>query len=90
MRFFKRTKEIETLKEVRKLSEHAAQFTVVTGRRRIGKTSLIWNAYENEKFLYFFVARKAETDLCESYQLEIEQKLEIPMLGKVEKFTDIF
>ena len=90
MRFFNRTKEIETLKEVRKQSEHAAQFTVVTGRRRIGKTSLIWKAYEKEKCLYFFVARKAEAELCESYQIEIEQKLGIPMLGRVENFTVIY
>ena len=90
LRLFNITKEIETLKEVRKLSEHAAQFTVVTGRRRIGKTSLIWKAYEYEKCLYFFVARKAEAELCESYQIEIEQKLGIPMLGRVENFTEIF
>ena len=90
MRFFDRTQEIETLHEVRRLSEQTAQFTVVTGRRRIGKTSLIWKAYEGEKCLYFFVARKAEKDLCESFQAEIELKLGLPMLGKVEKFTDIF
>ena len=90
MRFFNRTKKIETLQEVRRLSEETAQFTVVTGRRRIGKTSLIWKAYENEKCLYFFVARKAEAELCESYQIEIEQKLGIPMLGRAENFIEIF
>ena len=39
----------------------------MTGRRRIGKTSLVWKAYENEPILYFFVARKAESDLCADY-----------------------
>ena len=47
---------------------------MVTGRRRIGKTSLVWKAYEDEPILYFFVARKAEGDLCEDYRLEIENK----------------
>ena len=64
MKFFDRTEEIASLRETLKLSKTNAQFTVVTGRRRIGKTSLIWKAYENETMLYFFVARKAETDLC--------------------------
>lgn len=27
--------------------------------RRIGKTCLVWNAYEDEPILYFFVTRKA-------------------------------
>lgn len=87
MRFFDRTKEIAALQEIKAMSEHSAQFTVVTGRRRIGKTSLIWKAYENETFLYFFVARKAEAELCESYQLEIEQKLGIQTLGRVDSFA---
>lgn len=90
MRFFDRTKEIAALQEIKAMSEHSAQFTVVTGRRRIGKTSLIWKAYENETFLYFFVARKAEAELCESYQLEIEQKLGIQTLGRVDSFAQLF
>ena len=78
MRFFDRTEEIASLREIRRMSKDNAQFTVVTGRRRIGKTSLVWKAYEDEPILYFFVARKAEGDLCEDYRLEIESKLGIP------------
>ena len=48
MRFFDRTEEVASLKEILELSKSNAQFTVVTGRRRIGKTSLVWKAYENE------------------------------------------
>ena len=90
MRFFDRTEEIQSLKEIRTLSESNAQFTVVTGRRRIGKTALVWKAYEEETILYFFVARKAESDLCGDYLLEIENKLGLPTLGKVEHFSEIF
>ena len=72
------------------MSESNAQFTVVTGRRRIGKTALVWKAYEAETILYFFVARKAESDLCGDYLLEIENKLGLPTLGKVEHFSEIF
>ena len=60
MRFFDRTEEIAFLRKIREMAKNNAQFTVVTGRRRIGKTSLVWKAYEDEPILYFFVARKAE------------------------------
>ena len=59
------------------MSKDNAQFTVVTGRRRIGKTYLVWKAYEDEPILYFFVARKAEGGLeVRLPHLEIESKLE--------------
>lgn len=90
MRFFDRTEEIASLHEVRRQAKENAQFTVVTGRRRIGKTSLVWKAYEDEPILYFFVARKAEGDLCEDYRLEIENKLGILTMGRAERFVDIF
>mgnify|MGYP002510723867 CR=1 FL=1 len=90
MRFFDRTEEIASLKEILELSKSNAQFTVVTGRRRIGKTSLVWKAYENEPILYFFVARKAESDLCADYIQEIENKLGIPTMGRAERFPEIF
>ena len=90
MRFFDRTEEISSLREIRMMSKDNAQFTVVTGRRRIGKTSLVWKAYEDEPILYFFVARKAEGDLCEDYRFEIESKLGIPTMGRAEHFADVF
>lgn len=90
MRFFDRKKEIKSLQEVEEQSKKTAQFTVVTGRRRIGKTSLIWKAYEGRPILYFFVARKAENELCEAYMAEIEEKLGLSALGKAERFIQIF
>ena len=41
MRFFDRERELADLKEIRERSREVAQFTVVTGRRRVGKTSLV-------------------------------------------------
>ena len=90
MRFFDRTEEIASLREARSMAEANAQFTVVTGRRRVGKTSLVWKADEDEPILYFFVARKAESELCEDYRLEIESKLGIPTMGRVERFAEMF
>lgn len=90
MRFYDREWEIRFLQETLEQARKSARFTVVTGRRRIGKTSLIAKAYEDTPFLYFFVARKAESDLCENFQDEMEQKLGIPMLGRSRKFSEIF
>lgn len=90
MRFFDRTEEIASLREIRRMAMSNAQFTVVTGRRRIGKTSLVWKAYEDEPILYFFVVRKAESELCEDYMQEVEHKLGIPAMGRVERFPVIF
>lgn len=90
MKFFDRTEETASLLEVRSMAKTNAQFTVITGRRRIGKTWLVWKAYEDEPVLYFFVARKAEGELCEDFRLEIENKLGIPTMGKAERFAGIF
>ena len=74
MRFFDRKKEIALLREIRDRSREVAQFSVVTGRRRVGKTSLISKAYEDEVFVYLFVERKGEKELCETFKDEIEQR----------------
>ena len=90
MRFYDREQEIAFLKGTREMAETSARFTVVTGRRRIGKTTLIREAYKDAPFVYFFVARKAESDLCEAYLEEISEKLGIPNLGSSRHFSNIF
>ena len=91
MRFFDREQEFAKLKEIEELSHDVAQFTIITGRRRIGKTEMVKKFYENKTMLYFFVARKAETDLCDIFADEIRTKLGIPMLNsKGISFAAIF
>ena len=91
MKFFGRNKEISELQETNRLSKHTARFTIVTGRRRSGKTSLLLKAYEDvSDMLYFFVARKSEAELCKDFITEITDKLQIPILGEVSRFADIF
>ena len=51
MRFYDREQEILILRETRNTAKKVARFTVVTGRRRIGKTSLIKEAYKDEPFV---------------------------------------
>lgn len=89
MKFYNRTKELETLKRIQESSIESARFTVLTGRRRIGKTELIKHAFDKGDFLYFFVARRSEGELCENYAHEIEEKLGIPMPGTFHRISDI-
>lgn len=62
---------------------------VLTGRRRVGKTSLILKALENETVIYLFVSRKNEADLCSGYTKEIEKQLGI-FVPSMDKFSDVF
>lgn len=78
------------LREIRKKAARVACFTVVTGRRRVGKTQLIKRALEDRPYLYFYVARKSEKDLCAGFQREIEDVCSIPMVGNAERFEDLF
>ncbi|MCQ2250957.1 MAG: ATP-binding protein [Bacteroidales bacterium] len=90
MRFFDRTYEIGKLLDIKQKSLETAQFTIVTGRRRIGKTSLILKAFENETILYFFVSRKAEAELCDDFLIEIQQKLGVISFGRATSFSQVF
>ncbi len=91
MRFFGRADEIKELQETQRKSQQIARFTIVTGRRRSGKTSLLLKAYEGvENMLYFFVARKSEAELCKDFVNEMTEKLQMPILGEVTRFADLF
>ena len=59
MEFYGREKELAALRTLREKAGKSARFTVVTGRRRIGKTALLMHAYDDDPLLYFFVARQA-------------------------------
>lgn len=78
MRFYNRENEIAELKRICNLSfAHNSRMTVLTGRRRIGKTSLIKKAFEDSDapMLYFFTGRKAEAALVDDFVREIHDKL---------------
>jgi len=90
MRFFDREQELDFLKAVDGESESHARMTILKGRRRVGKTALLRQAYGAGDFLYFFVARKNEADLCIDFQAEISRYFGISMLGAVGRFEDVF
>ena len=89
MRFYDREKEQQVLGEVLYRSKSEAKMTVLMGRRRIGKTELSLRCGD-EKVLYFFVGKKAETLLCQDYVREIREKLDAPILGTPNTFSEVF
>lgn len=90
MKFFDRKKEISLLQDIKRQSLMNAQFTVLTGRRRIGKTSLVMKAYETDLPVYFFVSRKSEKELCQGFMSELQSKLNITLPGEVSSFAELF
>jgi len=62
--FYNRTNELAELKRIQSLAfNDCSRLTVVTGRRRIGKTSLIMRSVGNLPTVYLFVGRKSEATL---------------------------
>lgn len=90
MKFYNREKEIAVLHITREQSEQVAQMTVMLGRRRIGKTSLLVHAFQNTECLYFFIAKKSEALLCAEFTEEIMRKLQIPLFGTLKTFREVF
>ena len=90
LKFYNREKEIEQLYKIEQLTEHTAQMTFVIGRRRIGKTALLKEAFGEKSMLYFFVEKKNEALLCEEFVTEIRNKLQVNIFGEMRTFKSIF
>lgn len=91
MRFYDRIKELEELKRIQALSfNEYSRLTVVTGRRRIGKTSLIMKSVEDLPFVYLFVGRKNEATLCSEYIPVISQSLNTFVPSEIKTFRSLF
>ncbi|MBP5227045.1 MAG: AAA family ATPase [Kiritimatiellae bacterium] len=90
MRFFDRERELALLADIEWQSHESARFTVLTGRRRVGKTSLMLKACQKTEFAYLFVERKSEKDLCQTFKEELESSLGMMILGEPVRFEQIF
>jgi hypothetical protein len=90
MKFYNREQEIKALHSSRLRAEESAQMTFVVGRRRIGKTTLILRSLKQRRFVYFFVARKAESLLCHEFCRQIETQLKIKIHGTFNDFSSLF
>ncbi|OOG76832.1 ATP-binding protein [Algoriphagus sp. A40] len=90
MRFYNREKELDQLKTIRERSAQSAQMTVVIGRRRIGKTSLLKKDMAGQLAVYLFVAKKSEALLCQEFVEAVKNVLEVNTFGEITRFRDFF
>lgn len=90
MKFYNRTQELEILERTWEQSKQNACFTVMVGRRRIGKTSLLLESVKGKKYLYLFVSRTSEPLLCEQFQKDAAEALGIQIFGTITRFRDLF
>lgn len=91
MKFYDRQKELETLDNVRNIAfEGNSQMTVVTGRRRIGKTKLILKSCEGTPTVYLFVSRTNEVELCRQFVEVIRQSLDVFVPDGMNSLRDVF
>lgn len=91
MRFYDRDKELKILNDIySKCEESYGAITVLTGRRRVGKTLLSKEFAKDKKHLYFFTSKKAEPLLCEELKEEYEKFTGHEIIGEVKSFTKLF
>ena len=92
MEFIGRESEVELLRKLRARSDRQAQMTVLTGRRRVGKTTLLREALDDGMGLYVHlpITRQSEKTLCVELQTEVERVLELGILGQSSSFRDLF
>ncbi len=90
MKFYNRETETkQLLKWSHQASGGQSNLSLLLGRRRVGKTALLQQVYQNKKALYLFISRKSEPLLCEEFADQIRTQLDIPIFGKPSQLSDI-
>ena len=92
MKFYDREKELNILQMNWKQTTERGRLTVLIGRRRIGKTTLLTkNSKDGEQpFLYLYVSKDNERVLAEKFQEAAEQALGLQIFGRMESFVQFF
>ncbi len=90
MRFYDRKKEIEILRKNWERSSNHSLFTVMIGRRRIGKTALLLKTEQEQKMLYLYVSKDNERVLVEKFQKTADEVLGLHIYGHLESFAQFF
>ena len=92
MKFYNRTSELQELHRIQKLSfDSHSRMTVITGQRRIGKTSLAVEATKGDyPTVYLFVSRKNEATLCAEFSQLIISVLGCYIPAEIKSFRSLF
>ncbi|EOS19069.1 MULTISPECIES: ATP-binding protein [Parabacteroides] len=91
MKFYNREIELKLLDKTRKIAfNNHSQMTVLTGRRRIGKTKLILKSCEETPTVYFFVGRSNEAQLCSQFAQIASKALNTYIPNEISSFAGLF
>ena len=90
MKFYDRTTELSELRTLYQQAGETSRMTVITGRRRVGKTMLALEFAAQHRFLYLFISKKSETLLCKEFLDEIQSRFPVPVVGDIRHFRDLF
>jgi AAA+ ATPase superfamily predicted ATPase len=91
MNFYDRDEEMASLEEAdRQSQQNHSMLTVVTGRRRIGKTSLLLRRFKGAPCVYLYVSRNNESALCMKFAQEINNSIDAYVPAGVTAFSEIF
>lgn len=92
MKFYDRENELKILRTNWAQTKRRGRLTVLIGRRRIGKTTLLTkNAEDNgQPLLYLYVSKDNERVLVRKFQETAEQVLGLQIYGQMETFAQFF
>lgn len=90
MKFYDREKELQILRRNWEKSEQKSFFTVMMGRRRIGKTALLLRTQKEQRMLYLYVSKDNEHVLVEKFQRMAAETLGLQIYGRMESFAQFF
>jgi hypothetical protein len=91
MHFYDRENELAQLAEIRERAFNVhSQMTIITGRRRIGKTKLILKSCETSPTIYLFVSRSNEASLCNQFAIATRQALNCYVPDGIRSFVQLF
>lgn len=90
MKFYDREKELQILRRNWEKSEQKSFFTVMMGRRRIGKTALLLRTQKEQRMLYLYVSKDNEHVLVEKFQRIAAEALGLQIYGRMESFAQFF
>lgn len=92
MKFYDREKELGILQTNWEQSTEQGLLTVLVGRRRVGKTTLLTRSavYGEQPLLYLYVSKDNERVLTEKFQEAAQQALGLQIYGRMDTFAQFF